>query len=296
VSFGPCSLPFDFRAHRLSLIVIHRHGTELDPEFSYCSGNEEPHMGFGHLGFVVDDVPGLVKRVEEAGELHWDGSSGSADLLPRLNRLQGRQASRCLHCRDYWLADWHSFAHQGLPRALLQHGHGSGEPADLLSAPFAANSLAIAGSRWLLVRARAERHGQALENCARCNIEHILRRYAVVRPPRRPTPLAMLFAEIRSLAQRLAQQVRKRIGRLVLASAHSETTCRGNLTSLEMVSEVKGPDGQRQLGADPSAPTLNAEPIEPASLPQQKLVGYRKEVEALSTTAFGPAAVSNLSA
>lgn len=24
-------------------------------------------MGFGHLGFVVDDVPALLKRVEEAG-------------------------------------------------------------------------------------------------------------------------------------------------------------------------------------------------------------------------------------
>jgi len=59
---------------------------------------------------------------------------------------------------------------------------------------------------------------------------------------------------------------------------------------------VKGPDEQRRLGADPSAPTLNAEPIEPASLPQQKLVGYIKEVEALSTTAFGPAADSDLSA
>lgn len=57
------------RADPPALVVIHRHGTELDPDFSYCSGNEEPHMGFGHLGFVVDDVPGLVKRVEEAGEL-----------------------------------------------------------------------------------------------------------------------------------------------------------------------------------------------------------------------------------
>lgn len=63
------ALSFGFRAYPPSLIVIHRHGTELDPDFSYCSGNEEPHMGFGHLGFVVDDVLGLVKRVEEAGEL-----------------------------------------------------------------------------------------------------------------------------------------------------------------------------------------------------------------------------------
>lgn len=47
--------------------MIHRHGTELDPSFSYCSGNEEPHMGFGHLGFIVRDVPALIARVEKDG-------------------------------------------------------------------------------------------------------------------------------------------------------------------------------------------------------------------------------------
>ncbi|ORY75625.1 Glyoxalase/Bleomycin resistance protein/Dihydroxybiphenyl dioxygenase, partial [Leucosporidium creatinivorum] len=57
----------DFNNQKGLIELIHRHGTELDPDFSYCSGNEEPHMGFGHLGFTVDDVPGLVKRVEEAG-------------------------------------------------------------------------------------------------------------------------------------------------------------------------------------------------------------------------------------
>jgi hypothetical protein len=36
-------------------------------------------MGFGHLGFVVDDVPALVKRVQEAGALI---SSSQRDTLP----------------------------------------------------------------------------------------------------------------------------------------------------------------------------------------------------------------------
>ncbi|KAI5476375.1 lactoylglutathione lyase Glo1 [Pseudohyphozyma bogoriensis] len=48
--------------------LIHRHGTESDPTFpGYVSGNEDGHRGFAHLGLIVDDVPALVKRVEEAG-------------------------------------------------------------------------------------------------------------------------------------------------------------------------------------------------------------------------------------
>lgn len=82
VSLGPCSLLWACVLKRsLSFAVIHRHGTELDPDFSYCSGNEEPHMGFGHLGFVVDDVPGLVKRVEEAGELSITRSRDVVEFL-----------------------------------------------------------------------------------------------------------------------------------------------------------------------------------------------------------------------
>ncbi|CEQ38745.1 SPOSA6832_00187, partial [Sporobolomyces salmonicolor] len=65
-----------------------RHGSE-DESLEYCSGNEVEHQGFGHLGswflqmlssapvewnclfpcpgLMVDDVPGTVRRAEEAG-------------------------------------------------------------------------------------------------------------------------------------------------------------------------------------------------------------------------------------
>jgi lactoylglutathione lyase len=38
------------------LELTHNHGTENDPEFRHYNGNEEGRQGFGHIGFLVDDV------------------------------------------------------------------------------------------------------------------------------------------------------------------------------------------------------------------------------------------------
>jgi len=38
------------------LELTHNHGTELDPDFKHYDGNEEGRQGFGHIGFLVDDV------------------------------------------------------------------------------------------------------------------------------------------------------------------------------------------------------------------------------------------------
>ena len=38
------------------LELTHNHGTEDDPNFAHRSGNEEGRQGFGHVGFLVDDV------------------------------------------------------------------------------------------------------------------------------------------------------------------------------------------------------------------------------------------------
>ncbi|KAL7574163.1 hypothetical protein ACA910_014842 [Epithemia clementina (nom. ined.)] len=38
------------------LELTHNHGTELDESFRHYNGNEEDRKGFGHLGFLVDDV------------------------------------------------------------------------------------------------------------------------------------------------------------------------------------------------------------------------------------------------
>lgn len=38
------------------LELTHNHGTENDPDFKHYNGNEEGRQGFGHVGFIVDDV------------------------------------------------------------------------------------------------------------------------------------------------------------------------------------------------------------------------------------------------
>ena len=38
------------------LELTHNHGTEKDDDFKYYNGNEEGRQGFGHIGFLVDDI------------------------------------------------------------------------------------------------------------------------------------------------------------------------------------------------------------------------------------------------
>jgi lactoylglutathione lyase len=38
------------------LELTHNHGTENDDDFRYYNGNEDGRQGFGHIGFLVDDV------------------------------------------------------------------------------------------------------------------------------------------------------------------------------------------------------------------------------------------------
>mmetsp|Transcript_36629 Transcript_36629/g.53809 ORF Transcript_36629/g.53809 Transcript_36629/m.53809 type:complete len:342 (-) Transcript_36629:378-1403(-) len=38
------------------LELTHNHGTENDDDFKHYNGNEEGRQGFGHIGFLVDDV------------------------------------------------------------------------------------------------------------------------------------------------------------------------------------------------------------------------------------------------
>ena len=38
------------------LELTHNHGTEDDADFKHYNGNEEGRQGFGHIGFLVDDV------------------------------------------------------------------------------------------------------------------------------------------------------------------------------------------------------------------------------------------------
>eukprot|EP00472_Partenskyella_glossopodia_P009666 CAMPEP_0197521832 /NCGR_PEP_ID=MMETSP1318-20131121/7055_1 /TAXON_ID=552666 /ORGANISM="Partenskyella glossopodia, Strain RCC365" /LENGTH=327 /DNA_ID=CAMNT_0043073969 /DNA_START=32 /DNA_END=1015 /DNA_ORIENTATION=+ len=49
------------------LELTHNHGTELDEKFKHYNGNEKDRQGFGHLGFLVDDVYAKCKELEKAG-------------------------------------------------------------------------------------------------------------------------------------------------------------------------------------------------------------------------------------
>ena len=46
--------------------LTHNHGTEDDPAFCYHNGNTEPR-GFGHVGFLVDDVYAACEHLEKNG-------------------------------------------------------------------------------------------------------------------------------------------------------------------------------------------------------------------------------------
>jgi len=49
------------------LELTHNHGTENDPDFKYFNGNEEGKQGFGHLGFLVDDVYEACDGIRKLG-------------------------------------------------------------------------------------------------------------------------------------------------------------------------------------------------------------------------------------
>ncbi|CAM9360092.1 unnamed protein product, partial [Choristocarpus tenellus] len=48
------------------LELTHNHGTENQPDFMYHDGNSEP-LGFGHVGFIVDDIEGIANTLRERG-------------------------------------------------------------------------------------------------------------------------------------------------------------------------------------------------------------------------------------
>lgn len=49
------------------LELHHSHGTENDADFKYQTGNEEPFLGFGHVGFYVDNLSAACEVLETNG-------------------------------------------------------------------------------------------------------------------------------------------------------------------------------------------------------------------------------------
>merc|ERR1712113_1161549 len=48
------------------LELTHNHGTEKDDKFAVHTGNADP-QGFGHIGFLVDDLEAMCQEMEDAG-------------------------------------------------------------------------------------------------------------------------------------------------------------------------------------------------------------------------------------
>mmetsp|Transcript_11786 Transcript_11786/g.33949 ORF Transcript_11786/g.33949 Transcript_11786/m.33949 type:complete len:359 (+) Transcript_11786:32-1108(+) len=57
---------FPKRKWRPALELTQNHGTEKDDAFQVHTGNSDP-QGFGHVGFIVDDLVAMCKELEEAG-------------------------------------------------------------------------------------------------------------------------------------------------------------------------------------------------------------------------------------
>jgi len=49
------------------LELTHNHGTEEDDDFKHFNGNEEGRQGFGHIGFLVEDVYVACDSIREMG-------------------------------------------------------------------------------------------------------------------------------------------------------------------------------------------------------------------------------------
>ncbi|MCJ1360453.1 MAG: Lactoylglutathione lyase [Icmadophila ericetorum] len=47
--------------------LTYSHGSENEPNFSLANGNTEPHLGFGHVVSLVDNLEGACRKFEDAG-------------------------------------------------------------------------------------------------------------------------------------------------------------------------------------------------------------------------------------
>lgn len=50
-----------------TLELTWNHGTENDPNMQVCNGNGDGPQGFGHIGFLVDDLPAFCAKLEADG-------------------------------------------------------------------------------------------------------------------------------------------------------------------------------------------------------------------------------------
>lgn len=80
------------------LELTHNHGSENDEDFKHYNGNEDGRQGFGHIGFLVDDVYkacDAIRPMEYGFRKEPDGGS-----------MKGLGKTRWLS-RRWWLLTWY---------------------------------------------------------------------------------------------------------------------------------------------------------------------------------------------
>lgn len=75
------------------LELTHNYGTETDPDFKYSNGNVEPHRGFGHIGFIVDNISSFCDGLEAEG----------VRFQKRLSDGRMKDIAFCLDPDGYWI-------------------------------------------------------------------------------------------------------------------------------------------------------------------------------------------------
>ena len=59
--------PFVKKLFNPVLELTHNHGTETQDDFAHFTGNEADRKGFGHIGFLVEDVEATCTALEQLG-------------------------------------------------------------------------------------------------------------------------------------------------------------------------------------------------------------------------------------
>ncbi|ORY80014.1 lactoylglutathione lyase [Protomyces lactucae-debilis] len=75
------------------LELTHNYGTEDQDGQVYVSGNQDPHKGFGHICFSVDNLPAACKRLEEDG----------VKFQKRQSEGRMKQIAFALDPDEYWI-------------------------------------------------------------------------------------------------------------------------------------------------------------------------------------------------
>ncbi len=91
------------------LELTHNHGTENDEDFKHYNGNEEGRQGFGHIGFLVDDVYEACDGIQKMGygfkKVSWDDMRYEMRHSQRLHKLNTEPVSQSIEqnffCTEY---------------------------------------------------------------------------------------------------------------------------------------------------------------------------------------------------